>query len=190
MEIDREFLDELSEQIEQGELYYLQQQVHNVDLEALKEKLASQVDSAEDIFAEMTREGYYAQEVEISPNLSATFRTIPSKAQDDAMDYAVDRAEGNKAKYGRILARRRLAYALVSYNGRTIGDQLDRSLYDIQLEGNDPMEIIEGLADKSYEILKIIPDHLGTRLSQAFGVWEKIVDEIIKEADHVELAKK
>jgi len=187
--MEREQLDELADDLDEGDLYYLQQKVYDIDLEQLKEKIQHQAEDADEIFAEMTREGYYRQEIEISPHLSATFRTISSQAHDNAVSFAAERSE-LKADYGRKLARRRLAYSIIGYNDKQVGDEIDRSLYDIQLEGNDPMESLEEVADKAYSNLQVMPDPLFNRLSQAFGVWETVVDEQVNEADQADMAKK
>lgn len=191
-DIDQDFLDRLTEHISENNGYYLQrklqQKLYQVDADQLREKLKGQIDDAEDIFAQLTKDMYYDQEVEISPHLIAHFRTIPSKAQDQAMEYARENSVTNN-EYGRLLARRRLAYGLISQNDHTVSEPIDRSLYDILADGKNPVELLEGLADNALDTLDSMPETLVSRLSQSFGIWEEIVTKRIKETDHTEAVK-
>lgn len=188
IEIDQEFLDKLANEMEEGHLHYLQDQMYIVNTEELREKLQNQVGDAEDIFAQMTRRGMYSQEVEVSPHLSATFRTITSKAQDECMSYAREHAT-TKNEYGRLLARRRLSYSLIEQNDQVISEPIDVPLFELNSPDSDPMDVLKENADNAIDKLNVLPDTLVNRLSQSFGVWEKIVTSRIQEAEVAETVK-
>lgn len=189
LEVDDELLDRLAEEMEEAHLYYLQNQMYQVNTEELREKLKGQIDDTEEIFADMTRMGFYQQEVEISPHLHATFRTITSKAQDQALEYARENASTNQ-EHARMLSRRRLAYALVSQNDKEIAEPINKPLFELSMgDDADPIDMLSASADKAMEVLGMMPENLVSRLSQAFGVWEKLVTSRIQEADASETVK-
>jgi len=168
-------LDQLSEELNPSEVQmiaYLQGQQHLVELQ---KKMEGQVPDQTDLISQYTELGYVAQDVEVAPGMTCKLRTLPPFALDQAVAFARSETRDEPDNYPRILARRRLAYALIAMNGRELaaGSVVDTPLVDLIIAGANPKEQLRQNAEKRYEILEVLG--LSEKISEAFGIWERVI---------------
>lgn len=176
-EITSEYLDELLETLRPEHVNYLQIKTINSQVLELREELEKQAPSTEEIIAEYTENQYVEQSVQIMSGLKATFRTLAPGSFDESISYANLKSD-NMENYKRILARRRLSHAIVSINGNMVGSlPIQGSYHEIAMARDDGYKGLEEelnkRADKAYDMLSY--HGLADKISEAFGVWERII---------------
>jgi hypothetical protein len=186
--ITREYLNDLARYISVPQIQYLQDKVTGIKREGLRKTIAEQVEDASEIFDAMSEKQYYEQRIDLGQGLSIMCRTLASFCQDESYVFAREKT-GNSENYGRVVAKRRLAYGVTSINGNAITKTpITGSYIDFQMMSKD--ESLEShmkqLADKAYRIIDTMPEVMINRVSEAYGMWESVVYERINGIDSLD----
>ncbi len=172
MTIDHE---ELAGNLSMQDVEVIKLHQNNKALLKLQEKIESQCSDMTTLVSQYTVNQYVEQKLEVMPGLTVTLRSLSPFAVDESIDFADEkRRESSNVLYARTLARRRLAHALISMNGNRLSSvQLDGNPLDMIGSGLDYKEEVKKRADEVYAKLEMIG--LSDKISETFGVWEKVV---------------
>jgi|SRR5690625_838637 len=172
----REELDKIAEDLSYEEINYIMLKKGNDYLTLAREKVEQQCPSHEDVIAQLSEKQYVESLIEITPTLKAKFRTLTPASFDESLAFASSVADG-RLSYERVLARRRLSYALIELNGRKACPRgiPNGSYHDYAMEvGHDQlMKDLKEYADENYKLLG--SNGLADKLSETFGLWEEVI---------------
>lgn len=167
--------EELAEQLDIQELDIIRHLQNNKHLLKLQEKIETQVPKTPELVSQYTKNQFIEQSVEIMPGLNCTFRTPSPYAVDESMIYANKNTKTEtNVEFSRIMARRRLSHSLIAIN--------DNKLSTVQITGDmiqsmaGNKEFREGLLNRANEVYeKLEMNGLADKISEAFGVWERVI---------------
>ena len=165
-----------------SEINYISLKKINQHLPEVREVIEEQVPGKQEIISQYTEKQFVEGEINVD-GITLRLRTLPPFAVDDAIEFAVEESRNN-SKRDRVLARRRLAYALISVNGKNISSKTlpAKSYHDIlSLDGGveQLQETIGEFVESNYKALMF--HGLSDKMSEIFGVWEKTVYDRIND---------
>lgn len=186
--LERDDLETLAQELHPDDIRVLQDIQQQSQSEEIHTVLEDQMEDASEVIAKITTDGYYRQTIDINDVFkNITLRTIPSFAQDEALQFAREEADSN-VTYSRLYARRRLAYAIVEFRDEPIGNRIAQSKYDFEAGGFK--DEINDSREKAYGRLLDYPDNVTLKLSEIFGVWENMLKDLYSDIDLDETVKK
>lgn len=172
-------LEELAEELNANEVWYInhlvQKRHHTIDL---RKEMERQVPGVEDIIADLTANQYFEQIVKVSQGLECTFRTLVPIQNDESVRYAIDRSKNQEdPAYVNNLARRRLAHGLININGKLLSAKdINGSMFD-HINNDGFTETLKDIADTRMAKINVLG--LFGRISEAYGVWDTVVNNRI-----------
>lgn len=168
--------EELAETLSMQDLEIIRLHQSNKHQMALQQKIEAQVPKIVELVGQYTKNQYVEQKLEVMPGLTCVLRSLSPFAVDESMRFANDNTKtDSNMEYSRLLARRRLAHALISMNEERMSTvQLDGNLMELLIAtGSKYKEEVIKRADTVYEKLEVIG--LTDKISETFGVWERVV---------------
>ncbi len=175
MDISDMSLEEIAEELSMSEIQALQYLKGDSYLLGIREKIEGQAPDVEEIVSQYTQNQYVQQTIEIMPGLDVTFRTLAPQCMDEALDFAMQHKSKSSDAMSRILARRRLSYALIDVNGEPLGKMPVEGSYFSMMNADAEKfkENLREFADSVYENLCYYG--LSEKISEAFGTWENVI---------------
>lgn len=167
--------EELAEQFSMQDIEIIRMHQSNNQQIKLQEKVEKQTSKMNELVSQYTKDQYVEQKLEVMPGVTVTLRSLSPFAVDESMRFAEQNTKTkSNMEYSRLLARRRLSHALISMNGMRLSSvQLDGSPIELMSSGLDFKAEVIKRADEVYLKLEFIG--LTDKISETFGVWERVV---------------
>lgn len=174
--ITPEFLDALSEHVDadQYAMIYLNDRINGTRNNKLYDAIKESLPSTEEIFDQMTQNGYFESTITISEGRTASFRTL-TQTQEAEVRHFVDTAIKPTSEKDRLQAMisRRTSYGVVSLGNITFYNPFPNPGLSQDYSIQQYAEMIE----KAYAKQQSLPSVLADQISRAYSTWEAAVQD-------------